>query len=128
MDSDKSFRNLDVWKNGLKLAIEIYKITLKFPKSETYGLIDQIRRASNSIIANIAESQGRYYFADRIRVLYQARGEIFEIRSHLSLALELKYIDIGLFKKIDNDYEILAKQTSSLIFYLDKKKNARPIF
>lgn len=119
----KTFRDLDVWKTGLALLIETYKISAKFPNTEIYGLTDQIRRSANSVIANIAESQGRYSFADRVRVLFQARGEIYEVRSHLSVAYELKYIDSVTFNKLDNGYEVLAKQTSSLISYLDKRKD-----
>lgn len=124
----KDFRELEVWKTGLSLLIEIYKITAKFPRSEIYGLVDQIRRSANSIIANIAESQGRFSFADRVRVLYLARGEIFEVRSHLSVAHELKYIDKVTFEKLDSSYEVLAKQTSSLINYLEKRKHVWPNF
>lgn len=120
----KTFRDLEVWRTGLELLVKIYNITTKFPKSETYGLTDQIRRSANSIIANIAESQGRFTFADRVRVLYQSRGEIFEVRSHLSVAYELKYIDRETFEKFDADYEILAKRISSLIGYLEKRKHA----
>ena len=124
----KDFRELEVWKTGLSLLIEIYKITAKFPRSEIYGLVNQIRRSANSIIANIAESQGRFSFADRVRVLYLARGEIFEVRSHLSVAHELKYIDKVTFEKLDSSYEVLAKQTSSLINYLEKRKHVWPNF
>jgi len=124
----KDFRELEVWKTGLSLLIEIYKITAKFPRSEIYGLVDQIRRSANSIIANIAESQGRFSFADRVRVLYLARGEIFEVRSHLSVAHELKYTDKVTFEKLDSSYEVLAKQTSSLINYLEKRKHVWPNF
>ena len=120
----KTFRDLEIWKTGLSLLIEIYKISAGFPKTEIFGLTDQIRRAANSVIANIAESQGRFTFPDRIRVLYQTRGEIYEVRSHLSVAYELKYIDRVTFDKLDNSYGILAKQTSSLISYLEKRKHA----
>lgn len=124
MNKTNSFKDLEVWRTGLALLVEIYKLTSKFPKSETYGLVDQIRRASNSVIANIAESQGRFSFADKIRVLYQSRGEIYEVRSHLSVAHELKYIDSATFNKLDNSYEVLAKQISSFVSYLEKRKNA----
>jgi len=119
----KTFRDLEVWNDGLSLLIEIYQITANFPKTEIYGLIDQIRRSANSIIANIAESQGRFSYADRIRVLYVARGEAFETRSHLSVAYKLKYIDSVTFEKLDNGYEILAKRISSFIVYLEKRKH-----
>lgn len=121
----KDFRELEIWKKGLDLLVEIYKVSAKFPKMEIYGLTDQIRRSANSIIANIAESQGRFTFADRIRVLYQARGEVYELRSHLSVAYKLKYIDSVTFEKLDSSYEVLAKQISSFVAYLEKRKHAR---
>lgn len=122
----KSFRDLDIWRSSLELLITIYQISAKFPKTETYGLTDQTKRAANSILANIAESQGRFTFPDRIRVLYQARGEVFEVRSHLSVAFELKYIDRATFQRLDEAYEILAKRISSFVSYLEKRKHARP--
>src|SRR5258706_1449032 len=120
----KTFRDLEIWQTGLELLVQVYKLSAKFPKSEMYGLVDQVRRSSNSVIANIAESQGRFSFADRTRVLYQVRGEIFEVRSHLSVAHELKYINSVTFEKLDNSYEILAKQINSFISYLEKSKHA----
>lgn len=117
------FRDLEVWKEGLSLLVQIYKLSAGFPRAETYGLIDQIRRSANSVIANIAESQGRFSFADRVRVLYQSRGEAFEVRSHLSVALELKYIDSVAFRKLDDGYEVLSKRISSFISYLEKRKH-----
>lgn len=51
----KEFYELEVWKMGKILVVQIYKLTREFPKQETYGLVDQLRRAANSICANIAE-------------------------------------------------------------------------
>jgi four helix bundle protein len=121
----RSFRDLEVWREGLRLLTNVYIISSGFPRSELFGLTDQVKRAANSIIANIAESQGRFTFADKIRVLYQARGEAYEVRSHLSVAHELKYIDSKAFETLDSEYEILAKRISSFIVYLEKRKHAQ---
>ncbi len=86
----KGFYDLNIWKKGYALLMEIYKITAAFPKEEKYGLATQIRRSANSVIANIAEAHGRYYFADKARVLYTSRGECEETRNHLRVALGLK--------------------------------------
>jgi four helix bundle protein len=104
----KSFRDLKIWLKSYELVLEIYKVTKDFPEKERYGLIDQLRRAANSVAANIAEAHGRYHFADKCRVLYQARGECEEVRSHLSVALGLKYISEFTFKRIDLEYEGLG--------------------
>lgn len=57
----KSFKELIVWQKARDLAVEIYKLTEKFPKSELYGLTSQMRRAAISISSNIAESYHRFH-------------------------------------------------------------------
>ena len=111
----KGFYDLNIWKKGHSLLMEIYKITVEFPKEEKYGLSRQIRNSANSVIANIAEAHGRYYFADRTRILYTSRGECEETRSHLRVALGLKYIDKKIFNYLDQEYEGLSKGISSYI-------------
>lgn len=94
----ENFRNLEIWKDANALAIESYKITADFPDFEKFSLTNQINRAAVSVSANIAESCGRYGIKDKIQLLMVSRGSIYEIRSHLSVALGLKYIDEGKFK------------------------------
>ena len=116
----EGFDNLNIWKKGYKLLIEIYRITATFPKEEKYGLASQMRDSANSVISNIAEAHGRYYFADKARVLYTSRGECEETRSHLRVALGLKYIDRKVFAYLDKEYEGLSKGISSYIRSLKK--------
>jgi four helix bundle protein len=115
-----SFRDLNVWRNGYKLVLQIYSLTNNFPNTERYGLIDQLRRSSNSIIANIAEAHGRYHFADKCRVLYQARGECDETRSHLSVSHGLGFITKKEFERIDLEYEGLAIGINTFIAKMKK--------
>ena len=75
----KDFRKLSVWGKAHSLVIEIYKITASFPKSETFGLTSQIRRATASIPANIAEGCGRDGQADLARFLQIALGSASEL-------------------------------------------------
>jgi four helix bundle protein len=100
--------------------MEIYKITANFPKEEKYGLSAQMRDSANSVIANIAEAHGRYYFADKTRVLYISRGECEETICHLRVALGLEYIDKKVFINLDEEYEGLLKGISSYIKSLKK--------
>jgi four helix bundle protein len=116
----KGFYDLNIWKKGYALLMEIYKITVTFPKEEKYGLTRQMRDAANSVIANIAESHGRYYFADKARVLYTSRGECEETRSHLRVALGLKYIDKKMFDYLDAEYDGLTRGISTYIRSLKK--------
>ena len=117
-----SFKNLEIWKKANALILEIYKATSIFPKEEQYSLTSQLRRSANSIAGNIAESQGRYYFADKIRVIYTARGELYEVRSYLNTAKDLKYIDLRTYEKLDFEYENLSKSISAYINYLQKNR------
>ena len=59
MEKIKSYKDLQVWQRGVELSVKIYKLTENFPKSEQYGLTNQMRRASVSIPSNIAEGFGR---------------------------------------------------------------------
>ena len=88
----KDFYDLDAWQKSNKLALEIYKITKKFPRDELYGIISQIRRAASSITANIAEGFSRYHFNDKIKFYYNARGSASEVQSFLFLAKDLGYL------------------------------------
>jgi four helix bundle protein len=65
----RDFRQLKVWEKAHKLTLEIYKITARFPREELYGLTSQVRRASASIPANIAEGFGRGGNAELARFL-----------------------------------------------------------
>jgi len=109
------FYDLKIWQNGYALLMEIYKLSASFPKEEQYGLTNQLRNSANSVIANIAEAHGRYYFADKVRVLYTARGEAEETRSHLMVALGRKYITQEVFNRLDKGYEGLGKGISSYV-------------
>jgi four helix bundle protein len=118
----ESFYNLNIWKKGYELILRIYHLTKTFPSSERYTLTDQLRRSANAIIANIAESQGRFSFNDKIRVLYQARGEIFETRSHLKVAEGLGYVTEKDSNKLDKEYEGLLVGINKYINFLSKHK------
>ena len=117
-----SFRDLNIWQTGHNLALEVRKFTTNYPKEEKFGLIDQTNRSSTAIPALIAESHGRYFYKDKIRVLYESRGEIDETRSHLSLAVSLEYIKTVDFQKLDLEYEHLSRSVSSYIRSLNPER------
>jgi len=85
----RDFRQLKVWEKAHKLTIEIYKITARFPREELYGLTSQLRRASASIPANIAEGFGRGGNAELARFLQIGLGSAYETEYHLLLASDL---------------------------------------
>jgi four helix bundle protein len=89
----ESFRDLNVYKLAVELQQEIFELTKRFPKEEIYSLTDQIRRASRSIGANIAESwHKRRYPAHFLSKLSDADGEQAETQHWLDTSLKCKYI------------------------------------
>jgi len=89
----ESFKDLIVWQKSYKLVLEIYMITSSFPKSETYGLSQQMRKAAVSIPSNIAEGYGRKHKAEYNQFLAIAYGSLLELETQFLLAKDLKYID-----------------------------------
>jgi four helix bundle protein len=88
----KSFEDLTVWQESHKLTLEVYKLTAKFPGSEKYGVVSQLRRCSSSVPANIAEGFGRATTRELLRCLQIARGELEETRYFVLLSRDLGYV------------------------------------
>ena len=122
-DSYKKFYETDLWQDAFNLQKEVFNITKNFSSSEIHGLISQINRSTNSVCANIAESHGRYHFADKVRVLYISRGEIEETQSHLIVSNSRNLISKELLKDIINKYENLKMKLNKYISTLMNSKN-----
>jgi len=91
--SSQGLETLTVWNKALAFAIWICRQVLPvLPLDEKYALAAQLRRAVQSIPANIAEGYGRFYYQDDIRFCYIARGSLEETRSHLAFAYEMAYL------------------------------------
>lgn len=83
----RSYRDLKVWKLGMEIAVDCYRLTQRFPPSERYGLTSQIQRSSSRIPANIAEGYGRGHRAEYLQFLRIANGSLNELETHLLLAV-----------------------------------------
>ncbi len=105
-------KNLNVWKNSLNLVAEIYKLTKCFTKDEVYGLVSQLRRASISIISNIAEGSSRHSPSDRKRFYEISRSSLVEIDTQIEIALLLEYLNkeqiCNLEKESNNVFALLT--------------------
>lgn len=88
----QDFTELHAWQVARKLRVEIYQITRNFPKEETYGLVSQLRRAAVSVTANLAEGYGRFSYLENIQFCRHSRASTYELRDHLSTALDAGYI------------------------------------
>ncbi len=119
----EGFRDLRIWQKGYELLMKVYEITVKYPASEKFNLVSQTQSSANGVIASIAEAYGRYYFADKVRVLYIGRGECLETQSHLSVALGRGYLTEEIFAFLDNEYSGLAKGINSYVLNLKSRKH-----
>ena len=104
----KTFKDLIVWQRAHQLVLAIYKMTATFPKHELYGLVSQVRRASVSIAANIAEGFRKRTPVEKARFLNIFQGSLEEVRYYLILAEDLKYAKT-------NELHILLSETSKLL-------------
>ena len=110
---------------GKILIVQIYKLTKEFPKQETYGLVDQLRRAANSICANIAEGFDRYHTKDKIRFYYTARASISECKSHLLISQELGYLPAEKNQVLLNDLNSIGRLLNNMISSLNNYARSR---
>src|SRR5579864_3658047 len=97
-----SYRQLLVWQKARSLAVAVYRTTETFPKSETYGLTSQLRRASVSVASNIAEGQGRLTKGEFRHFLGQARGSLLEVETQLSISLDLHLLEEDEFQNLQH--------------------------
>lgn len=111
----KSFTDLNTWKEGHTLVLEIYKITQKFPKEECFGLTNQLRRAAVSFTSNIAEGFSRGSYKEKLQFYSIALGSLTEIQNQLIIARDINYITADEFNKTINQTVIVSKITNGLI-------------
>jgi four helix bundle protein len=106
-------KKLDVWKKSLEFVASIYKITQAFPREEQFGLTSQLRRASVSVISNIAEGFSRSSETETRRFLELARSSLAEVDTQIEISITLKYITQRDIKSlIENSNHIFAMLTN----------------
>ena len=114
----KDFKNLKVWQKGIKLVVEIYKTSKKFPQEELYGLTSQMRRSAISIPSNIAEGSGRNSDKDFNRFLEFSLGSSFELETQIIIAHELEFLTneefFDLSDKVQEEQKMITGLQKSL--------------
>ena len=119
-----SLEELEVWKKCRTLRKEVSKLLKKFPQYEHYKLCDQMLRASRSATANIAEGYGRYHYQENIQFCRQARGSLYELLDHFSVALDEGFIDTDIFENFKGFILQTIKILNGYIRYLIKRKKS----
>ena len=113
--SIRHFRDLDVYRKAFSAAMEIFNITNDFPKEEKYSIVDQIRRSSRSVCANIGECwRKRKYIAVFKNKLTDAMQEASETQTWLEFSYACKYLDKTQFDRLDNEYEQIISMLNSM--------------
>ena len=121
----EDFKNLKVWSKAHDLTSMIYKGTRTFPSDELYGLTSQIRRASASIAANIAEGCGRRSDPEMKRFVQIARGSVNELEYHLLLARDLQFLTPDEFKEFEGKILEIQRMLAALAQRLQQPVLAR---
>ena len=109
-----SFEKLNVWQDARRFVSYIYKITQDFPDVEKFGLTNQIRRASISIAANIAEGTSRNSNKDQAHFTQLSYSSLMEILNHFYISFDLLYINKETFDSVKEKIYDLSNQLNSL--------------
>jgi len=118
----RTYRDLNVWQKAVELAEENYRLAKKLPKTEDAGLGSQLRRASVSIAANIAEGQGRRGSREFARFLAIAHGSLMEVEALVALGRRLGYFSANDAKKAEELANHTGAMLGALTKSLDKQK------
>jgi len=114
----RNFRDLEVWKKGMEIVKEVYRSTGAFPRTERFGLMDQMQRSAVSIPSNVAEGFNRLHNKEYRQFLYVALGSCAELETQVEIAGDLAYIDDNrkalLLERLDHESRMLRSLIKKL--------------
>ena len=119
--SIQNFKDIIAWQKAHELTLNVYRLTEKYPKSETFGLVIQTRRCAVSIPSNLVEGFKRKHVKDSLHFYNIAQGSLEELRYQLMLAKDLSYIST----EENERAESLADEVAKLIYSWIKSHNAK---
>ena len=124
-----TFEDLQAWRLGMNLVVEIYRQTQSWPKTELYGLTAQIRRASASIPSNIAEGKGRSSDKELLKFLDYARGSVHEVQTQIMMACRLDYLSATDADRLGNQAAEVGRVLNGLIRAIAtlRSRNNQPV-
>ena len=120
----KSYKELIVWQKSIKLVKEIFILTDRFPKSELYGLISQMRRAAVAIPSNIAEGYGRKSPKEYAQFYSISYGSALELETQIIISKDLSFTPLENFGKVDLLLEEVSRMLNAMISQM-RQLNAR---
>lgn len=110
----KTRKDLEVWKKSIDFVTVIYKSTQDFPKSEIYGLVQQMRRCAVSVPSNIAEGAARISKKEFVHFLSMSLGSLSELETQLIISSNLKYISVDNLEELMNELITIRKMLIGL--------------
>jgi four helix bundle protein len=111
----KSYRDLEVWREGIRFVVAVYQMTKQFPNSERYGLVGQLQRAAVSIPSNVAEGYAQRTDPILARHLRIAIGSCAEVDTQLLIAQQLGYISTAQMQELRGQAESLIRRLRSFL-------------
>lgn len=109
-----SYKNLNVYQDAKAFVVAVYKLLDKFPDTEKFALCNQIRRAAISVTSNLAEGVSRTSNTEKVHFLEIAYASLMEVDSQLDVSIELGYITIEQYNKIEERINCIGRQLSVL--------------
>ena len=117
-------QSLEVYIQARKFRQIIIEICKIIPYQENSRLIDQLKRSSRSVTANIAEGYGRFSYYDNVKFCRYARGSLHETQDHIYVAIDEKYLSMEQIESFQRQYEIVLRLLNGYIAYLKKQNEA----
>jgi len=128
MESIRTFEDLECWKAGRQLRLFISKKVIPLlPRNEQFELVSQLKRASRSVTANIAEGFGRFHFRDNYKFCSNARGSLFEVLDHLITANDDGFLDEEILIEARALSESTRRLLSGYMSYLQRSASGSPV-
>ena len=114
----RTYRDLEIWRLGMEIVKDVYRLTSRFPEHELYGLTGQMRRSGVSIPSNVAEGFRRQYAKEYRQFLRVSLGSCAELETQVTIARELSYISKGeeaqVLEKLDHECRMISSLTKKL--------------
>ncbi len=120
----RSFEDLEVYKAAREFRRKIYILLKQLPKTESFNLASQMRRAATSLTNNIAEGHGRFHYQENIQFCRIARGSLMELVDDLNICIDENYFDQEYMKELKTEAYRINKILNGFIAYLKRQKKS----
>jgi len=121
----RTHKDLKIWQRSVALVTRVYALTEKFPKSEMWGLTNQIRRVSVSVPSNIAEGSGRRSDKELVQFLHIASGSLAELETQFIIAKNLGFIANNEYSEIEQEIQEIIRMVSAMSKSISSKQHSQ---